>query len=246
MGRTEPELRSTKACPRVPLSKQLWDLDWTERSPWSLGGNVWMEVATMDRWREFVTMHYASIFAVDPTDERFLPDPMTPAKARFLEMADRFIFSRGGRAIGVLAGHPIDWSTYYWRTVAFVPEYQGRGLLAAVLSRTDPILRDVGVQRVEGETAPTNHRQVRLLHRLGYCVTGSVNSERWGTLLRLTKFLAPEGRSMFTSRFCRGVAEEENKLNSRGGYDEEVRQHVHLSLSAKEGEPSGRMYGGVQ
>jgi GNAT superfamily N-acetyltransferase len=220
---------ASRGLPSQPLSQQLWGLDWGEALPWTLDGGVRFERADLDSILAFVRAHYDAIFATDSKDDGFLPDPLTPAKTRFLALSDRFVFREGGRTIGVLVGQPADWSTYYWRTVAFLPAHQGRGLLAAALERTDAVMREAGVERVEGDAAPVNYRQVRLLHRLGYCVTGSVNSERWGTLLRLTKFLAPRGRATFASRFCRGVAEPENPMNTRGGRHEEVRHRQLLS-----------------
>lgn len=221
--------------PRAPetLTQRLWQLDWREHTPCRLDGDVRLEVASMETLLAFVRAQYADIFTMDAKDDRFLPDPMTPAKLRFLEASDRFVFLDGHRAAGVLVGQPVDWSTYYWRTVAFLPEYQGRGLLAAALERTDAVMREVGVERVEGEAAPTNYRQVRLLHRLGYCVTGSTNSERFGALLRLTKFLAPRGQETFTSRFCQGSyptsRDSEIRSIEEGGRHEEVRPHLYLS-----------------
>lgn len=215
-------------------------LDWREHTPWQLDGDVRLEVASLETLLDFVRESYADIFAMDPKDDRFLPDPMTPAKLRFLEASDRFVFVDGSRSVGVLVGQPVDWSTYYWRTVAFLPDYQGRGLLAAALERTDAVMREVGIERVEGETAPVNYRQVRLLHRLGYCVTGSTNSERWGTLLRLTKFLAPHGKQTFTSRFCRdafpGRRDSEIRIKKEGGHHEEVRPRLFLSMFDAVGE----------
>ncbi|HJL17303.1 MAG TPA: GNAT family N-acetyltransferase [Sandaracinaceae bacterium LLY-WYZ-13_1] len=213
-----------------PLSKRFWRLDWADHLPWTLGEGVTLEAAATETVLAFVQAHYAKIFAVEDEGDRFWPDPMTPAKRRFLDASDRFVFRAAGRPVGVLVGQPFDWSTYYWRTVAFLPSHQGRGLLAAALERTDAAMREAGVERVEGEAAPVNYRQVRLLHRLGYCVTGSVNSERWGTLLRLTKFLAPKGRATFASRFCRGVPEPRTAGGIRkGGRHEEVRHDELLS-----------------
>ena len=215
------QLHPTQATPPPTFSERLWALDWSDRLPWQLDDEIRLEVASMDTLVAFVRESYRDIFASDPKDDRFLPDPMTAAKWRFLEASDRFVFLEGRRAVGVLLGQPVDWSTYYWRSAAFLPEFQGRGLLAAALERTDAVMREIGIERVEGETAPINYRQVRLLHRLGYCVTGSTNSERWGTMLRLTKFLAPQGRDKFTSRFCRDSFSASREMERR--LDEERR-----------------------
>jgi len=194
-----------------------------------------MEPVTLDGALAFTRDHYARIFGAVPNDARFLSEPMTPAKARFLAESDRFAFRDGGEMIGLLVGNPIDWSTYYWRSVAFLPEQQGRGLLAAALEHTDAILRDAGVMRVEGEAAPTNYRQVRLLLRLGYCVTGTTNSERWGTMLRLTKFLRADAEERFAAQFCRDrfpAKTSPSSLVTKGASHEEVCTRHALKTNA--------------
>ena len=189
---------------RVPRSRVLWDLDWGAHLPIDIDDDVCLDVAELDEVFGFVGAHYASIFDAGDGDERFVAEPMNAAKRVFYEEADCFAFRhRHDGMVGLLVGHPFDWSTYYWRTVAFVPEMQGRGLLSSALAHTDGVMGAAGVQRVEGEASPTNYRQVRLLHRLGYCVTGSHNSERFGSMLRLTKFLSEEAEETFERQFCR-------------------------------------------
>jgi RimJ/RimL family protein N-acetyltransferase len=185
------------------LSSDLFGIDWATQLPFELTGGIRVELAAMQPTIEFAAAHYAAIFGSDASDRRFLVEALSPAKMRFLELSDRFMFRDGERAIGLLLGNPLDWSTYYWRSIAFLPEFQGRGLLAAALARTDAAMREAGVARLEGEAAPNNQRQLRLLSRLGYVVTGTINSERWGTLLRLTKYLRPEAEERFATQFCR-------------------------------------------
>lgn len=221
-----------------PLSRTLWDLDFREHLPRSLGEGVELRAGTLDDVLAFTSAHYAAIFHADATDTRFVPERLTEAKRRFLAASDKLLFCEGDEVIGILVGNPIDWSTYYWRTVAFLPEHQGRGLLAAALEHTDELMRHVGIARIEGEAAPANYRQVRLLLRLGYCITGSTNSERWGALLRLTKFLDPEGHRVFTTQFCKDQKlpgppgrQHEPQRQQQGGHDEEVRDRLHLSAA---------------
>lgn len=180
----------------------------------------------MDDALAFTKVNYARIFGMDPADQRFFVDAQTPARMRFLAASDRFLFREAGETIGLLIGNPVDWSTYYWRSVAFLPEHQGRGFLAAALEHTDAVMRAAGIVRVEGEAAPNNYKQVRLLLRLGYCVTGSVNSERWGTLLRLTKYLDTSAEDKFVTQFCRDAFPARSSPGHRsteGGSHEEVR-----------------------
>ncbi|HEY8428818.1 MAG TPA: GNAT family N-acetyltransferase [Sandaracinaceae bacterium] len=212
-----------------------------------LSSGVRVQLASLDEALAFTARHYARIFGSDPADDRFYAEALTPAKLRFLAVSDRFSFWENEEPIGLLMGNPIDWSTYYWRTVAFLPEHQGRGLLAAVLEHTDRVMRDAGIVRVEGETSPNNYRQMRLLLRLGYQVTGSVNSERWGTLLRLTKYLDEAAEEKFARQFCKDVRFAKGGINRRdleGGSHEEVR-YVHDLRSMSSSLPSSELRSSV-
>lgn len=199
--------------PRESLSFKLFGIDWAAHLPFELSEDVRLEWATVAQTAAFAGAHYAAIFGARAADQRFLLEDSTPAKARFLRISDRFVFRDGVRTVGLLVGQPLDWSTYYWRTVAFLPEFQGRGLLAAALRRTDDVMRAAGIARVDGEAAPNNHRQMRLLLRLGYCVTGTINSERWGTVLRFTKYLRPEAEERFMTQFCRDTFRPDDNPN---------------------------------
>lgn len=185
------------------LSQLIWGLDWASLPPIVLDDGVRMAAASIEASLEFMGDHYGAIFG-DGAD-RFVTEPLTAAKRAFLERSDAFLFWHDGTPVGLLIGNPVDWSTYYWRTVAFLPAYRGRGLLAAALEETDRRLAAHGVARVEGETAPNNYAQLRLLLRLGYVVTGSTESDRFGSMLRLTKFLTPGPRETFERQFCRGA-----------------------------------------
>jgi hypothetical protein len=188
------------------LSQLLWGLDWADHLPWALSDGIEVVPGTLDASLRFAAEQYARIFGTTAGDVRFLPDPMTEAKRRFLELSDRFLFRDGDAVVGLMIGHPADWSSYYWRTIAFVPAYQGRGLFGEALPRAHAVLQEFGVERAEGDVAPINQRQVRALTAMGLCVTGSLQTERWGTLLRMTEHLSPAGGEIFATRFCRDPA----------------------------------------
>ncbi len=229
------------------LSHRLWALDWTALLPWTLEDGVELQCGSVEDVLEFVRESYSAIFVTDPDDDRFLRERPSAAKERFLEVSDRFVFRERGRVIGVLVGNPVDWSTYYWRTVAFLPEHQGRGLLAAALERTDEVMRAAGIERVEGNAAPANYRQVRLLLRLGYCITGHENSERWGAMLRLTRFLREEGEHVFFEQFCKDSklpGHPARNSKEKGVHREEVRYPVLLGTSEPESAALASLRGG--
>jgi hypothetical protein len=102
---------------------------------------------------------------------------------------------------GVWIGHPSDWSTFYARSMALLPEFRGRGFFLDFFTRVAATLKGAGVERIESETAPTNVAVNLGFVRLGWVVTGTVNTDRWGTMLRYTKFLSPEAERCFQRQF---------------------------------------------
>jgi ribosomal protein S18 acetylase RimI-like enzyme len=142
--------------------------------------------------------HYAQIFGNDP---RFLLESFTEAKRRFCEEMDLFLFRSGGVTIGLFCGHPSDWSTYYVRSIAILPEYRERRLATELFAALARALAAAGVARWDGDVSPANTAILRTLLRHGSIVTASISSERWGQSLRLTKFLREDAGEIFHRQF---------------------------------------------
>jgi hypothetical protein len=168
--------------------------------PWQLDGGS-AEFATRDEALPFVQEQYPAIFAQKDLQGRFLPSPMTEAKRRFFAEMDYFLFRVDGHVAGVLMGHPTDWTTYYLRSAAILPEYRERRILTQFFEGLVAPLRAVGVERLETECSPANVPVVRLLTAQGYLATASVSSERWGLMLRYTKFLSEDASAAFMRQY---------------------------------------------
>jgi hypothetical protein len=191
--------RAETRAPANNLSWRVLRLDWSCVLPWQFEG-VTVELGTFGDACDFMREHYLSIFGRQA--DRFLTEEMSPAKRRFGDEMDTLLFRADGRTVGLLLGHPIDWSTYYMRSVALLPNWRDRSLLATVLHRTYGPLADAGIDRIEGECSPTNHPMMRTLTREGWCVTSTSASERWGVTVHLTKFLRAEAEEVFARQFC--------------------------------------------
>ena len=183
----------------APLSLRLWDLDWSRLLPWKLDEGVSAEFGTYEQASPFMQEHYAEIFGGDETP--FLHEPMTEAKRRFFAEMDFFLFRDNGKTVGVLMAHPTDWSTYYVRSTAFIEEYRRRGFMRSFLAPFWVALRAAGVARVESEASPANVPVISLQMKEGFVVTSHGTSERWGAVVRLTKFLSPEPAGVFRRQF---------------------------------------------
>jgi RimJ/RimL family protein N-acetyltransferase len=199
---------SVAATRPTTLSQRLWDLDWSKILPWELDDEVTIEHATFEDASPFIRAHYGEIFG--SADGRFVAEPMTPAKRRFCSEMDFFVFRSKLRQreeaedgiIGVFSAHPTDWSTYYLRSAAYLRDYRGRHYNTTITERICEVLRDRGVGRVEVETSPTNAPSVRILVNLGFVVTSTSTSERFGSLVRFTKFLQDDLGAAFARQFC--------------------------------------------
>lgn len=187
--------------PTRTLSSRIWGLDWGAELPWSLG-DATVAAGSFSDALAFVGEHYESIFG-NGKESGFLSDPFTEAKRRFGDEMDVLLIRADCQVVGLLVAHPLDWTTYYMRSVAILPQYRERKLFVQMVERCFAPLAAVGVERIEGETAPTNTGMMRALTGLGFLVTSTANSERWGATVRFTKFLREEAASVFAERFCR-------------------------------------------
>jgi len=170
------------------MSKRFWGLDWGALLPWRIDDDTRIEWGTFDDAESFIRATFPSTFNVE---KRWLVEPMSEAKRRFAAEMDVFLCRHRDEIVGVLAGHPSDWSTYYWRTVAMRPDFRGAGLLNALGDRIVPRMREVGIARMEADASAGNLVMMHFLQKIGFIVTGNVSSERWGLAVRLTHFLDP-------------------------------------------------------
>lgn len=182
-------------------SLALWGLDWSSVLPWTFE-DVRVEAGTFDEATRFMEAHYASSFPPVAGGVPFASDPMTPAKRRFGEAMDVFLMRHEGRVIGIMMGHPTDWSGYYARSGAVLPAFRDRHLMGRTLAALAGPLRAAGVGRVETEVSVGNAPALRMMTRLGWLVTATSNSERWGTMLRFSKLLRDDAEDAFVRHFC--------------------------------------------
>lgn len=179
----------------VRASERLWNLHWPTRQ----FGTMSISLGTFSDAIPFITEHYPKIFPSQPG--LWLEEKMTAAKRLFLEESDVLLFRDEGRIFGICVSNPADWATYYVRTIAILPEYRHHRIVHELGPLLEETLRDGGVERIEAETAPTNVAMNRAFLRQGWMVTATVNSERWGALLRYTKFLTAEPERTFRRQF---------------------------------------------
>ncbi len=179
------------------MSLRLWDLDWGTILPLDLDG-VRVTYESFEDARPFIEANYRSIFNVDGA---FYVEAPSLAKQRFTAEMDLFVFRHEAQIVGVVGGHPSDWSTYYWRTAALLPEFRARGAITKFCEHSYEQLRRVGVNRIELDTCPGNRATMSLFLAQGFVVTSTAASERWGFTIRFTKFLNEQPEGVFRRQF---------------------------------------------
>jgi hypothetical protein len=186
------------------LSSMLWGIDWAEHLPLEIVSGVHVVQSTYEASAPFIREHYRTIFeenAASPFATR-----LTGQKERYYRVAgDFFEFKDENETVGLLVGTPIDWSSYYIRTAAALPRYQGKKIIQRFFPKMFDILRNAGIERVEADTSPSNMATLHLLTRLRFNPTGTLLSDRFGATMHFTRFLDEASENVFLRQFCTGV-----------------------------------------
>ena len=193
------------ALPSQRLSSTLWDLDWSQHLPLSIG-KLTIVQSSYEAAAPFVSEHYPTIFEEDASPAPFSTSQLDSSKARYYQaIGDFFEFKAGERTVGLVVCTPLDWGTYYVRSAALLPEYQGFQPIQHFFSRlVFEVLRSAGVERVELDVAPSNLAMMHVVTRLRFNATGTLLSERWGAHVHFTKFLSESSEHTFIEQFCSG------------------------------------------
>ncbi|MEW6055688.1 MAG: GNAT family N-acetyltransferase [Bdellovibrionota bacterium] len=197
-----------KAEPARSLACKLWGVDWTRHYPVRLTSSATVvEATSFGQVAEFLKQNIQAIYRSNQEDQAFLFSGQHAAKSAFYEeCSDSFVFrsQQDGRVIGVFIGNVLDWSSYYLRYTAILPEFRRQGIFAEFVEGLVEVLKAYPVERVEADVSPNNHPQVHLLNRVGFNLSGTLLTERWGALSRFTKYMKPANQAVFLNQFCVG------------------------------------------
>lgn len=207
-----------RAPARRTLSDDFWNLDLTRDLPRVISRDgVVIAPGELERIRQFLKTVFPTL-----TEEGLGAAPLDPQVAHtkrwYLGAAsDLLELRKRGETIGVMIGAPEDWSTYYLRIYAVSPDYQRpivtRRFAECVMQR----LEECGVQRVVTDTSPANTSAALRLSELQFHVTGQQLSERYGPLIRYTKFLDPAAEAAFLARFAGSAPPRATRTRARKG-----------------------------
>lgn len=188
------------------LSATLWGLDLSQGLPRVLSQDgIIATPGDLTRVRTFIAEEFPSFGeeSLGATPSETIID----AKRWYLRSAcDAIELRHEGRTIGVLVGAPEDWSSYYVRVCAVLQTYQRPGLVRRFLREClFDLLARHHVERVTADASPANLAVARWFSEMHFHVTGHQLSDRWGPLVRYTKFLDPACEAAFLRRFV-GIA----------------------------------------
>jgi hypothetical protein len=200
------------------LSDAFWRLDLTRDLPRTITKDgVEVMPGEFDRIRGFLAREFPSL-----TEEGLAAAPLDPqladTKRWYLGHAcDLLELRKSDETIGVMIGAPEDWSTYYLRVYAVAPRHQ-RPILSRRFAEcvVGPLVA-CGVQRIVTDTSPTNAAAALRLSEMRFHVTGQQLSERYGPLVRYTKFLDPAAEAAFVSRYAGSAPPRAKKPKTRKG-----------------------------
>jgi len=190
----------------VSASERLWSIPWGKLLPAPLtAAGVSLRRVSYEEAGAFAAEHFERIFDEESSSSAFRFQESGAARSHYYRLfGDVFAFSHEGRIVGIAACNPTDWASYYIRNVSLLPEYEGRNLSNAFLKLLITRLPSYGVERLELETSPANLTVIQIVTRHGFNLTGQSSTERWGNLLRFTKFLDGRAEAAFLDQFCSG------------------------------------------
>jgi RimJ/RimL family protein N-acetyltransferase len=187
----------------LSFSERMWGFTWSEYLPVSLPTGVTLYQSTFDEMSAFATRHFARIYQHDDEGSAFVWFESGEEKKQFYKCVGDFIrLEFEGETIGMFVGNPVDWGTYYIRSISIFPEMQGRGIFQSLLQWVFATLGTIGVARVEADISVSNLPSLKGSLNVGFSVVGQTISERWGALVLLRNILKPEFKQVFQRQFC--------------------------------------------
>ena len=127
--------------------------------------------------------------------------PCDLKKKFYSDISDTFSITTESKTVGLIISAPIDWETYHIRYVHIDPNFRREGLSYIFLEEIFNILKQHSIKRIETESSPMNRSSIGLCKKLGFIQTGNILSDRWGALIKWTKFLDKKLENIFFRQF---------------------------------------------
>lgn len=177
------------------------DLIRSKYFPFKISSKITCHISTRDEVLAAANKNYDAVFkdTFEPKVKikKYSPEwkglESTSAEYRKIH-SEYFIFKLDGKIVGWFMGQLEDFETFYMRNTGIIPKHQNKGIYKAFLPHCLKYLKELGYQRVSSQHSPDNGRMFALKMNHGFIIVGSENHDRWGTLVKMVRFL-DENRS---------------------------------------------------
>ena len=212
---------------RRRLSEEIFGLDWNRILPFRVESAA-AEILPADSAEVagFLAENASTLLGSRGSGSVIGFDP-GPRKRDYCDrVADGFKVVREGRTVGVVVAEPSDWSSYYVRYMSVLPDRRGQGLVSGFVDLFTSVLPRHDVDRLETDISASHLAQIQRLVGLGFYVTGNNQSERFGSLVRMVRFLSVRCERAFQDRFCAGVRTQTVRADTRNQEGEDRAEEV--------------------
>lgn len=198
------------------VSSRILNVRWLEFFPFEIAQDEVIRLVDFSEVTHFIQKNHLPIFDEGQWGNPFFKENSTLGKLRYLEdYADCFMYFKAEQAYAVTICTLSDWSSYYLRYGAFLKDYQNTGRAQLFLNHLIGVLKNTEVNRIETDISPANLSNLHIFNKLGFNITGINNTERWGSLIRMTKFLNTKAENVFLDQFCQGPRPQVNSTEAK-------------------------------
>jgi hypothetical protein len=196
------------------LSERIYGFSWSNYFPLKLNEDEDVVIVEFKKAIEFIKENHNQIFDENLWGNPFFKAENNESKQKYYELiSDCFLFLKNQKPYALIIGTLTDWSSYYLRYGAFLKEFQGGGRVQSFLNHIILTLKNNSISRVETDISPANLVNLHVFNKLQFNISGINLSERWGSIIHMTKFLNLDAERVFLDQFCAGVRPQlENKL----------------------------------
>ncbi len=167
-----------------------------------------VEIATREVTRAFMDDHFQDVFGVSPTQMGYHPPIERADKIRALNKNyqllhhEHFLFKdENGRPVGWFTGEAEDTITFYNRNAGVLPEVRNQAIATEFLGHFIDYLRELGYERVTSQHKVTNKKVLLALLKRDFIITSLEATERWGIMVKLTRFLHEDRLQAFIEKY---------------------------------------------
>jgi GNAT superfamily N-acetyltransferase len=184
----------------------------TKYFPLKLNDGYEIVVADKKTVREFLNKHFEAVF---PKSSNALPTLLINKERESAIEAlvkdsgydslhqEHFLFTFKGEPVGWSTGETADFMTYYMRNSGIIPEHQNKKLYSQFLAHFADYIKEIGYERLTSQHKADNSEILITKLKAGFVISGMDFDERWGALVRVTKFLHADRESAFKDCFGR-------------------------------------------